>query len=68
MNAADLRLKTVEELQEELVDLRREHFSLKLQRATGDLNRHSEYGRVRRDIARIKTIITEKTAEQAREG
>ena len=60
MEAQDLRNKSVEELNEELVALRREQFNLRMQQATGELGRHTEHGRVRKDIARIKTVLNEK--------
>ncbi len=60
MNAADLRTKSVDELNEELVALRREQFNLRMQHATGELTHNHEHGRVRKDIARIKTILNEK--------
>ena len=66
MNAADLRSKSVEELNEELVALRREQFNLRIQQATGQLVRPHEYRRVRRDIARIKTILSEQQQSQAK--
>jgi len=59
MNAADLRSKSVEELNEELVELRREQFNLRMQQATGELAQVHQHGRVRKDIARVKTILNE---------
>ena len=59
MNAADLRKKSVAELNEELVELRREQFNLRMQHATGELTHNHEHGRVRKDIARVKTVLTE---------
>ena len=59
MKAADLRSKTVAELNEELVALRREQFNLRMQHATGELTQNHEHGRVRKDIARIKTVLNE---------
>ena len=59
MNAADLRGKSVEELNEELVALRREQFNLRMQQATGELAQVHQHGRVRKDIARVKTILSE---------
>ncbi len=59
MNAADLRNKSVEELNEELVALRREQFNLRMQQATGEHPHNHEHGRVRKDIARIKTVLNE---------
>ena len=59
MKASELRNKSVDELNEELVALRREQFNLRMQRATGELSRHHEHSRVRKDIARIKTVLNE---------
>jgi len=59
MNASDLRNKSVEELNEELVALRREQFNLRMQQATGELMQNHEHGRVRKDIARVKTVLNE---------
>jgi len=59
MNAAELRSKSVEELNEELVALRREQFNLRMQHATGELTQNTEHGRVRRNIARVKTVLGE---------
>ena len=59
MKAADLRSKTVEELNDELVALRREQFNLRMQHATGEMTHNHEHGRVRKDIARVKTILNE---------
>ena len=59
MKAADLRSKSVEELNDELVALRREQFNLRMQHATGEMTHNHEHGRVRKDIARVKTILNE---------
>jgi large subunit ribosomal protein L29 len=59
MNANDLRGMSQEDLNKELLNLRREQFSLRMQRATGQLARPHEYGRVKKDIARVKTILGE---------
>jgi large subunit ribosomal protein L29 len=59
MKAADLRTKSVDELNEELVALRREQFNLRVQHATGELTHNHEHGRVRKDIARVKTVMNE---------
>jgi large subunit ribosomal protein L29 len=59
MKVEDLRSKSVAELNEELVALRREQFSLRMQQATGELTHHHEHRRVRKDIARIKTVLNE---------
>ncbi|RWU11727.1 50S ribosomal protein L29 [Pseudidiomarina gelatinasegens] len=60
MKASELKEKTVEQLQEELLGLRREQFNLRMQAATGQLNQTHMLKQVRRDIARVKTILTEK--------
>lgn len=60
MKASELKEKTVEQLQEELLGLRREQFNLRMQAATGQLNQTHMMKQVRRDIARIKTILTQK--------
>ena len=57
MNPNDLRGMTLEDLDTELLNLRREQFNLRMQRATGQLARPHEYGRVKKDIARVKTIL-----------
>ena len=59
MNAADLRSKSVDELNEELVALRREQFNLRMQQATGELAQVHQHSRVRKDIARVKTVLNE---------
>jgi len=59
MNASDLRKKSVQELNDELVELRREQFNLRMQHATGELTQNHEHGRVRKDIARVKTVLNE---------
>jgi large subunit ribosomal protein L29 len=60
MNATELRAKNDEELEQELIGLRREQFNLRMQQATGQLVRPDQYGKVRKDIARIKTILRER--------
>ena len=59
MQASELRTKSVEELNEELVALRREQFNLRMQQATGEHPHNHEHGRVKKDIARVKTVLTE---------
>ena len=59
MQASDLKNKSVDELNEELVALRREQFNLRMQQATGELTHNHEHRRVRRDIARVKTVLNE---------
>jgi large subunit ribosomal protein L29 len=59
MKPSELRTKTRDELDTELLSLRREQFNLRMQQATGQLNRPHEYSRVRKDIARLKTVMSE---------
>ena len=59
MKASELRTKTVEELNEELLGLRKEQFNLRMQRGAGQLANPARFNIVRKDIARIKTILTE---------
>ena len=60
MNAQELRKKSVSELKMELHNLLREKFSLRMQRGTGQLSRPDQMKKVRRDIARVNTVLTEK--------
>jgi large subunit ribosomal protein L29 len=59
MKASDLKTKSAKELNEELMNLRREQFNLRMQQATGQLARSDQVRKVRKDIARIKTVMTE---------
>ncbi|MDM7862267.1 50S ribosomal protein L29 [Alteromonas sp. ASW11-36] len=60
MNATELKAKNVEELNEELVSLLKEQFNLRMQYSTGQLEKTDQLKKVRRNIARVKTILTEK--------
>jgi large subunit ribosomal protein L29 len=60
MKAADVRTKTDDELMEQLDTLGRETFNLRFQRANGQLENTARVGQVRRDIARIRTILGER--------
>ena len=62
MNASELREKSADELQETLTNLRKEQFNLRMQKGTGQLSRPSEVSRVRKEIARVKTVMNEKRA------
>ena len=64
MKTTDLRKKNEPELTEELLGLRREQFNLRMQQATGQLVRPDEYRKVRKNIARIKTILREQEIQQ----
>lgn len=59
MKAADLRGKSVEELGEELVALRREQFNIRMQQATGEMAQVHQHSRIKKDIARVKTVLSE---------
>lgn len=59
MKAKDLRKKTKDELGAMLIDLSRERFNLKMQKGTGQLARPDQVKKVRRDIARVHTLINE---------
>ncbi|GAA6184873.1 50S ribosomal protein L29 [Aliiglaciecola sp. 3_MG-2023] len=57
---AELKAKNVEELNAELLNLLREQFNLRMQHSTGQLEKTDQLRKVRRNIARVKTILTEK--------
>ncbi len=59
MKAADVRAKTPDQLNDELADLKKEQFNLRFRRASGQLENTARVRVVRRDIARIKTILAE---------
>jgi len=63
MKAIELRSKNVEELGAELIELRRAQFSLRMQLPTQQLNKVDQLGKVRRDVARVKTILAEKAKQ-----
>jgi len=65
MKAADIRTKTDDELKDQLADLRKEAFNLRFQAASGQLEKTSQMRHVRRDIARIKTVLVERKVAQA---
>jgi len=60
MKSAEMRDKSPQELTEQLLKLRKEQFTLRMQRASGQLGQTHLLGETRRDIARIKTILAEK--------
>ena len=65
MNAADLRDKTPDQLRDQLAALKKEAFNLRFQKATGQLENTARMQTVRRDAARVKTILNEKAAAAA---
>ena len=66
MKAQELRDKTPEQLREQLVALKKEAFNLRFQQATGQLENTARVRIVRRDVARIKTVLNAKAAEAAK--
>jgi large subunit ribosomal protein L29 len=62
MKAAELRQKSVDELKGELTALLRAQFGLRMQAATGQLAKNTEIKRVRKNIARVRTILAQKAA------
>ena len=62
MQAQDLRTKSADELKNLLVDLKKEQFNLRFQKASGQLENTMRVRQIRRDIARIQTIAAEKSA------
>ncbi len=66
MKATDVRAMSADELNDELLKLKKEQFNLRFQEATGQLEKTARVRQVRRDIARVKTIMAEnKTAKKA---
>ncbi|MBM3338713.1 MAG: 50S ribosomal protein L29 [Betaproteobacteria bacterium] len=63
MKASELRSKDQAALQTELKDLLKAHFSLRMQHGTQQLSNTSQLGKVKRDIARVKTIMREKASQ-----
>jgi len=64
MKANELRTKSVDELNKELLDLLKAQFGLRMQIATQQLSNNSQIGKVRRDIARVRTLLREKAVTQ----
>ena len=62
MDAKELRTKSAAELSDELLKLRKEQFALRMQRATGQSPKPDQFSKVRRNIARLKTVLREQTA------
>jgi large subunit ribosomal protein L29 len=66
MKASELRAKDVAALEKEVADLLKAHFGLRMRKATQQLTNHSELGKTRRDIARVKTVLAQKKKEAAK--
>jgi large subunit ribosomal protein L29 len=65
MKAADIRTMTLDQIDDEVLKLKKEQFNLRFQRATGQLENTARVREVRRDIARLKTIAQHKRAPKA---
>ena len=63
MKATELRAKSAEELNKELIGLLKEQFNLRMRKATGQLNQSHLLAGVKRDIARVKTVLNEKAGQ-----
>jgi large subunit ribosomal protein L29 len=68
MSAKELRAKSSADLQKELLDLRREQFNLRMARATGQAAKPDQFTKVRRNIARLKTVQAEQRRAAAQKG
>jgi len=66
MKASDVRAMTLDQIEDEVLKLKKEQFNLRFQRATGQLENTARVRQVRRDIARLKTIAREKRAANVR--
>jgi large subunit ribosomal protein L29 len=66
MSAKELRAKAAGDLQSELIKLRREQFSLRMQSASGQAVKPSDFGKVKKSIARVKTVMNEKKSGAAK--
>ena len=67
MKAQELKDKTVDQLRDELANLKKESFNLRFQQATGQMENTARMRQVRRDTARVKTVLNQKAAEAAAE-
>jgi large subunit ribosomal protein L29 len=68
MKAKELKAKSPAELREELLKLRREQFNLRMAQASGQAAKADQFGKVRQNIARIKTVLGEQTRAAAKTG
>jgi large subunit ribosomal protein L29 len=66
MNAKDLRQKSAVELKEELLKLRREQFNLRMAQASGQATKPDQFSKVRRTVARLKTVLGEQARAQVK--
>lgn len=63
MKAKELREKSVEQLNEQLLELLRDQFNLRMQKATGQLGQSHLLSQVKRDIARVKTVLNQQAGK-----
>ncbi len=68
MKSADIRAMTIDQIDDEVLKLKKEHFNLRFQRASGQLENTARVREVRRDIARLKTIARNKRPGVAKAG
>ena len=68
MKASELRNKSAAELQQELLSLRKEQFALRLQRATGQAVKPDQFGKVRKNVARLKTVLRQNANQSAKDS
>lgn len=66
MKAQELKTKTPDELRDSIVALKKEAFNLRFQQATGQLENTARMNAIRKDVARIKTVLNQKAAEAAK--
>jgi large subunit ribosomal protein L29 len=64
MDAKELRTKSAAELADELIKLRKEQFALRMQRATGQTIKPDQFGKVRKNVARLKTVLRENAGDK----
>jgi large subunit ribosomal protein L29 len=67
MDAKELRTKSAAELADELIKLRKEQFALRMQRATGQSIKPDQFGKVRKNVARLKTVLRQSAIGSAGE-
>ena len=68
MNASELRDKSADQLKDQLAELKKEAFNLRFQQATGAIENTARMRQVKRDVARVKTVLNEKAAAAAGEA
>jgi len=68
MKAKEIRSMTPDDINKQLLELRREQFNLRMQMATGQGVRTHEFGRIRKDIARLKTVLREQASQEKGEA